>query len=359
MIESTPKQKKLILLTGATGSFGRFLAEEILRSSDARLILLVRGETQEVAEERVKDIVEAGHGRVQVLKSDLAIKNLGLSEQDYTSIIAETTLVIHSAASVKFNRPLDEARRYNIEPTSNVLRLAEQCAHLERIGFVGTALVAGNRSGLILEDEFEHSSGFKNTYEQSKYEAEMLVRSYFDRLPIVIFRPPLILSSPSRNTKSFASHVNALSLGASFVGRGILGFLPGTPESALDVVESNTVAQSIISLALKPDLRYRVYHITNGSYAPRISDIHAIIEKKVGHPVNIEFCGSEAAYQERVRKIPWYDFTMRHAHRKISSFITELAYPKIYDNSHTLEELGLPTLQKNPLAVIESSLSNS
>lgn len=349
---------KTVLLTGGTGVFGRCLALELLRH-DVRLIMLVRGNSTADAHERVKDIIDLGGEKVEVLRSDLAKEHLGMPALDYTGLADRATHILHAAASARFTLPIEKARLYNVKTTEQMINFAKECSNLTRFGFVGTALVAGNRSGVIKEDEFEHSEGFKNTYEQTKYEAETLMREISQKLPVVIFRPPLILPIVASEGNAFGSSTNALYLGINLAINGDLSFLPGNKNSIVDVTDSKTAAERIVQLLLKPSLAHMVYHITNSEYALNIAKILNMLEKKIGHPLSLEFCGSAQMYNEKVRRIPWYKFKMRHTHRKISSFISELVYPKIYDNTHTLTELGILQVGPPPIDIISSVISEN
>ena len=53
--------------------------------------------------------------------------------------------------------------------------------------------MAGQRTGLIRESELSVGQGYRNTYEQTKAEAEALVRSRLGSLPGVILRPSIIV----------------------------------------------------------------------------------------------------------------------------------------------------------------------
>lgn len=348
-------KQKTVLLTGSTGAFGRFLARKFLEDDNIRLILLVRANSQEEAMVRVQNIIGEKHKKVKVFCSDLIKDQLGLSESEITYLTTNVTHILHSAASVRFTLPIEEARLYNVKTVERMLHLAEKCQNIVRFGFVGTALVAGNRSGVIKEGEFEHNAGFKNTYEQSKHEAEKLVQSYIDKLPIVIFRPPLVAPSISNNDTN-RGHRNALLLGASLVAGKDVNFLPGTEDSPIDIVDPKIAADRIIKLFLKPTLAYTVYHITNGKYAPTIRTIHKMIEEKLNRVLPMDFCGSTVEYDKRVSQIPWYKIRARYAHKKIRSFISELAYPKIYDNSRTLTELQISQLGSDPINMLNKLL---
>jgi thioester reductase-like protein len=355
---STTKNK-VIVLTGGLGVFGRFLASKLLRSPDTKLIMLVRAESLEKARDRVWKTIGVGSEKIEIICSDLGKDWLGLSQSDYENLAFRATHILHAAASIRFNRPIEEARLYNVTTTRHMLEFAEKCVCMERFGFVSTALVAGNRSGIIKEDEFEHTAGFKNTYEESKYEAEALVRSQAEKLPVAIFRPPLLLTPAVKGKEVARGEANLLILSARLVAEGALTFIPGSAESTVDVVDGRVAADIIVHLSLKPKLLHLTYHITNGHNAPRVKDILSLIERKIGTPVKIEFCGPVNAYQDRVRRIPWYRFTTKTVHRRISSFIIEAAYPKIFDNRNTLSELSLQKLEDKPITVIDEAFSST
>src|SRR5205823_6206999 len=104
--------------------------------------------------------------------------------------------IIHSAASVSFSLPLDESRAINVEGTRSILDLAELAQRrggLRRLSYVSTAYVAGDRRGVFGEDDLDLGQGFRNPYEQSKFEAEKLVRSRMDWVPTQVFRPSIVV----------------------------------------------------------------------------------------------------------------------------------------------------------------------
>lgn len=153
---------KVVFLTGATGFVGGNLAAQILkRTPGTRLLVLVRGGSQEESRRRFCETLltfdpeipmDQMSSRVAVLQGDIAIRNLGLSWSDFGKVVRETTHVIHSAASVQFDLPLDRSRAINYEGTKNVMaaaQLMQREGRLKRIGYVGTAYVSGNRVSLI------------------------------------------------------------------------------------------------------------------------------------------------------------------------------------------------------------------
>jgi thioester reductase-like protein len=167
------------------------------------VVVLVRAASQSQADDRLNavlgsvfDAPERHRGRVRAVCGDLTAPGLGLGA-DREWIAEEIGEVVHGAASVAFDLPLAESRSINVEGTRQVLDLAEDCAArgegLRRITYVSTAYVAGDRHGCARETELDVGQGFHNAYEQSKHEAEHLVWSRRERLPVTILRPSIVV----------------------------------------------------------------------------------------------------------------------------------------------------------------------
>ena len=164
---------KRIALTGGTGFLGTALTERLLRSvPDCEVALLVRPGRRGAADRVRREILrnncfdrlrrELGDGfdemvrrRVQVMAGDVGVDGLGL-DQEGRAILGSCDVVIHSAATVSFDSPLDMAVEINLLGPS---RVAETLLGLEAAGdrprphliAVSTAYVAGSRRGLAPE----------------------------------------------------------------------------------------------------------------------------------------------------------------------------------------------------------------
>ncbi|MGB9180218.1 MAG: SDR family oxidoreductase, partial [Pyrinomonadaceae bacterium] len=104
----------------------------------------------------------------------------------------EATTIFHLAAIYDLAVQRDTGVRVNVEGTRNVSQLARSLKNLRRYHYVSTCYVAGLREGLILETELEHTAGFRNYYEETKYLAEMEVEALKNELPITIHRPSVV-----------------------------------------------------------------------------------------------------------------------------------------------------------------------
>jgi long-chain acyl-CoA synthetase len=260
--------EELIFVTGATGFLGARLVRELLdRQPLARLALLVRdrisqNKTVQSAQQRANLIVPLSEqARVQAFTGDVSLPNCGLDPAAYRQLSVETTRIIHCAATVRFNHTLEEARSINVEGTRRILDFAASASNLRSLAYVGTAYVAGERTGLILEDELAVGQTYRNTYEQTKAEAEALVRSRLASLPGVILRPSIIVGdSQTGATSSFKMMYWPLKIYARRLWRTV----PGFPNAILDIVPVDYVAAAVARLAFEEAAFGSTVHLCAG-----------------------------------------------------------------------------------------------
>ena len=254
---------ELILVTGATGFLGMQLVQELLdRQPHATLALLIRDRAAQSGQQRADLFVPpALRSRVQVYSGDVGEPNCGLDTTSYQRLTDETTRIIHSAATVRFDHSLEEARRINVEGTRRVLDFAAEVRNLRSFAYVGTAYVAGEREDLVRESELVVGQSFRNTYEQTKSEAEALVRSRLSSMPGVILRPSIIVGdSRTGVTSSFKMMYWPLKIYARRLWRTV----PGFPDAVLDIVPVDYVASSVARLLFDPAALGNTVHLCAG-----------------------------------------------------------------------------------------------
>ena len=184
--------KSCVFLTGARGFLGRNLLQAAAeRLPKASFVLLAR--SAKAAEELRGRFGWLGRDRLHIVQGDIVQPGLGLGSGD-VGALASVSEVWHLAASTSFDdRDLAAIREGNVVGTQNVLAAARGMKKLERFVYVSTAYVAGTNPGPIGEDEMPERNlkGFRNSYEATKWEAELEVRG--SKLPFVIFRPSIIM----------------------------------------------------------------------------------------------------------------------------------------------------------------------
>jgi thioester reductase-like protein len=183
-----------IFLTGFPGFIAGRLVKR-LATEGAKFLLLVQPAFMERAREEVARIAleaNAPADKFHLVEGDITQADLGISPLELEKAREETTIVFHLAAIYDLAVEQNPAMRVNVEGTRNVNQFALTLPRLRRYHYVSTCYVAGLRTGVILETELQHSAGFRNFYEETKYLAEMEVEALKARLPVTIHRPSVV-----------------------------------------------------------------------------------------------------------------------------------------------------------------------
>lgn len=159
---------KRIAITGSTGFVGTALVERLLHSvPDCTLVLLVRPSKRHDATERVRREIFKNNAfdrlkaqcaggpetfdamiarRVVAIGGDVSTDGLGLNDAD-RAVFASCDIVIHSAAAVSFDSPLDSAVEINLMGPVRVAQTLQALNITPHMVAVSTCYVAGNRRG--------------------------------------------------------------------------------------------------------------------------------------------------------------------------------------------------------------------
>jgi thioester reductase-like protein len=274
-----------VLVTGATGFLGMELVARLLEDGDRRVWVLVRASDEDGARERMRATLSSLVNepdpladRVVPVAGDLSLPGLGIDPRRRDELAEHVDEVIHSAASVSFSLPLERARAVNVEGTRRVLELAaaiQRRGGLRRFAHVSTAYVAGTRRGVFGEGTLDLGQGFHNTYERSKWEAERLVRSHAERLPVQIFRPSIVVGD---ERTGWTSSFNVIYAPLRAFATGALPLVPARRSAPVDIVPVSYVAQAVLGLADAG--AGRTFNLAAG---PEASTVGELIERAARH----------------------------------------------------------------------------
>jgi thioester reductase-like protein len=282
-----------VLLTGATGFVGMELLARYLERTDRDIVTLVRAADDASARERLDSVLSNLFGwrargytsRVRAVAAELTLPRLGLGERRYSELARNATTIVHSAASVSFALPLDEARAINVEGTRRMLELVDATRAagdgLDRYAHVSTAYVAGTHEGRFAECDLDVGQRFRNSYEQSKFEAERLVRARED-VPFTIMRPSIVVGD---RRSGWTAAFNVLYWPLRAFARGLFTAVPAVPTAPVDVVSIDYVADAIHELVESPGGIGATYHLTAGANASTIQEIAGAASRYFRKPV--------------------------------------------------------------------------
>ncbi|MCA8984577.1 MAG: SDR family oxidoreductase [Planctomycetaceae bacterium] len=220
MISATPPVPKYLLMTGATGLLGRYLLKD-LALAGVPLAVIVRPTRRQTARERIESIMQQWEGllrqtlpRPVVLEGELCEDSLGLEPNDIRWVVENCIGMLHNAASLSFVSTGRDSEPYrsNVNGTRNVLNFCAE-AQIRDFHHVSTAYVCGLRTGTCLESELDVGQKFGNPYEESKVEAEKLVRSNKHLKSLTVYRPSIIVGdSETGFTNTFHGFYAAVQL---------------------------------------------------------------------------------------------------------------------------------------------------
>lgn len=265
---------KTYLVTGATGTVGSAVVPLLLEDPEARVVLLLRAGDAGQLEARLEILYafwglppgDARRQRVHALRGDVEAPRLGLDPDQWQALATTCTHILHCAGKVRMNLPIEAARQAAVASARNVVELAR--AALDRgpfakVEFVSTVGVGGRMPGPVPERWITEARTFHNTYEQSKAEAEDLIRAEVEAgLPLTVHRPSMVVGD-SRTGQ--VVHFQIFYHLCEFLsGRRSFGLFPDLGEARLDIVPVDAVARVLVWSAHEPGTVGRILHLCSG-----------------------------------------------------------------------------------------------
>ncbi len=185
---------EVTLVTGFPNFRARKMVEYLLATEPRSLVyLVVRKALENEASAALARLPKGQRERVVIIEGDAAAMDLGLSGAEYRTLGAEVDRVHHLAQITYPGVPRETTEATNIGAMREVIELGRCCTNMRSIVVHSTALVSGNREGLVLEDDLNAGQAFRTPVEETLARAERLARSALPELPIVVLRPTWIV----------------------------------------------------------------------------------------------------------------------------------------------------------------------
>lgn len=222
-----------IFVTGGSGFMGKVLIEKLLRSCPGikTIYVLLRPKKGKLVQERLQTIIDTplfaplkqhdpeALEKLVPIAGDIAEIDLGISSKD-RSKMENVSIIFHSAASVRFDDSLQYAVFMNTRGTREIMNMAKSLSRIKVVLHVSTTYshpelkVVGEkihkpyvdwRKTIKIAEKMDedvlnmmtvkYTSFMPNTYTFTKALAEQVVDDHKDEVPLVMFRPSIVISS--------------------------------------------------------------------------------------------------------------------------------------------------------------------
>ena len=348
-----------VLITGVTGLIGGELVRRLLRCEVGRVSCLVRPNPMVDVRSRLiermqfsKDSRAAQWGEgLETLAGDVAAPRFGLSDHDDAQVTESVDMIIHCASELSFIHDA-RCRETNVTGMHNLIALARRCRRNPVIVHLSTAASCGAVTHQCLgEDEgSDPDNGHHNEYTRSKAMAERVLRDSGESC--LILRPSITLSAgvPARKfARAIAWFVPLL---REFEA------LPIDPASRVDVVPVSFVADSIMRLLQKPQLRHGCYNISAGPDAATVcGPTSAFLDDFYKRPKPLTLIPPSEWTREKHRQ-----YLGAARQRKLFStfryYLPFLNMDVVYDNTRLRTELGHELPEITPVTEYVGDLLN-
>jgi fatty acid CoA ligase FadD9 len=285
---------RTVLLTGATGFLGRYLALEWLERMDmvdGKVICLVRAKDDAAARERLDKTFDSGDPKLlrhyrelaadhlEVIAGDKGEANLGLDPQTWQRLADTVDLIVDPAALVNHVLPYSQLFGPNALGTAELIRIALTTKQKPFVYVSTIGVGAGIEPGQFTEDgdvrvisaTRKVDDSYANGYGNSKWAGEVLLREAHDLcgLPVSVFRCDLIMADTT-----YAGQLNVpdmftrliLSLIATGIAPGSFYELDadGNRQRAhYDGLPVEFIAEAISTLGERVVDGFETYHVMN------------------------------------------------------------------------------------------------
>jgi fatty acid CoA ligase FadD9 len=285
---------RTVLLTGATGFLGRYLALEWLERMDmvdGKVICLVRAKDDAAARERLDKTFDSGDPKLlrhyrelaadhlEVIAGDKGEANLGLDPQTWQRLADTVDLIVDPAALVNHVLPYSQLFGPNALGTAELIRIALTTKQKPFVYVSTIGVGAGIEPGQFTEDgdvrvisaTRKVDDSYANGYGNSMWAGEVLLREAHDLcgLPVSVLRCDLIMADTT-----YAGQLNVpdmftrliLSLIATGIAPGSFYELDadGNRQRAhYDGLPVEFIAEAISTLGERVVDGFETYHVMN------------------------------------------------------------------------------------------------
>ncbi|XP_014245937.1 fatty acyl-CoA reductase wat-like [Cimex lectularius] len=283
---------KHVFITGATGFIGKLLVEQLLRKCEPEMLyLLIRSKKGSDPQQRLQEMFKLPLferlkkektdylDHITIVDGDSSKPELGLSNESIALLKEKIEVVLHGAATVRFNEHIKIATNINVLGTKTVALLCQQMRNLKAFIHVSTAfancpnkeieeefytppITADNLIKLtecLKESQLESITEYileswPNTYSFTKAVAEDAVKTFGKGLPAAVFRPAIITNTRSEPMGGWIDNLYGPVGLAMGIGTGLIRVFNADINAVGAMVPADMTVNAILAAAYKTSL---------------------------------------------------------------------------------------------------------
>lgn len=328
-----------VLMTGFPGFLASALLPRLLdRRDGVKAVCVVQSRHRDTAEDKLRRLA-ADHphtdGRIRLLDGDITARNLGVAAE-HERLLNGVREVWHLAAVYDLAVAPELARRVNVGGTANILDFCRSRRVFDRLDYVSTCYVSGDYAGTFTEDALAEGQHFRNHYESTKFEAELLVRKAIgEGLPATVYRPGIVVGdSRTGETQKydgpyfFAAYLRRLPMVS------VIPAMKDPDEVRVCLVPRDFVVDAMDALSVQDGAIGRTYALSDPDppTAREVVDLFArhLHKRTVWVPLPLGLTRGV------VDKVPFMERVLGLPAEALDYFVS----PTVYDTAHTTADLA-------------------
>ncbi|NIG56804.1 beta-ketoacyl synthase N-terminal-like domain-containing protein [Chitinophaga sp. Cy-1792] len=298
-----------ILLTGATGFLGVFVIRELLATTNARIICIIRATDDEAAQARLASTLRSYFPEVQLdetriigIKGDITREGLDLTTAG-RQLLTNTDTVFHLAANVSHFGKVVHTEQINFEGTMHTIAFAKQAGVTRFNHFSTTAVATGGYIPQVpvadfYETDLDLGQLFgRRIYPASKFKAEQYLQLHKGEIQVNVFRIGNI--SGELYTGLFQQNISSNSLYQRLKTLAGIGcYCDEILEHAFAATPVDQVAAACVRISLHRNDDLSVFHILES--AP--IRLRQMVEQLAQHQIHLRRTDQES-FLKKVQQV--------------------------------------------------------
>jgi thioester reductase-like protein len=254
----------VVLVTGFPSFRARKMVEQILSASDKTLVYaIVHANFKDQASTFLASLDRPHRERIVVYEGDAAAIDLGLSGAEYREMASRVDRIHHLAQVTYPSASRKVAEYVNVGAMREIIEFGRACERVKCIAVHSSALVSGNRTGLVLEEELAARQSFRSSVEETLARAERIARAAMEHLPIAIMRPTQIVGDSRTGEVDRFDGPYLLIMLILSAPQDFPVLLPARGDAPMNIVPIDYVVQAAHRIALSPQAIGKTFHLTD------------------------------------------------------------------------------------------------